>query len=448
MNAKRANARTKPRQPAKKPMASPAASSHGQTLITRRHFLYGAVGVGAAAALAGGGFALYSSMAQPETAEDEISVLQVPVEAVSTSEDCTAIADEEIGTYVTLVGNFEMPYGTLLWTSNDSVAACLLPTEESAKPLTKVALLYLGSGEYPTVLEGGVGQAEGFDIYDVRASEQGIIWTEANILDGIWRIYAASLNNGTLGSPTLVDEGDSGWETPTIAAVGMNAFWQVLPALGGENTAEDSLLKRTRFGSGSTVETVFASTGRMSTPPCPADGGLVITPRTNTSTVNHQLTLLDADSCEVRDKLVLPTSMKPLEAGYGDTGFNFAFDAIYNYGDGIAKLGTYTPARSHGTEDYAGLPWFSFARTPTAAPAWSNGWFIVKSNQAVCGVDINSMTYFALPLESGCDDYGDYLATSGTASAFVTYTNVNDTAVDGTTKKLCRVRVWAPAALS
>ena len=448
MNAKRAYTRSKPKQAPKAPAARTPSSSHGQTLITRRHFLYGALGVGAAAALAGGGFALYSA-AQPNDAEEEITVLQVPEDAVSAlGTDQEAIGSDELGNYVSLVGNFELPYGTLLWTNNDSIAACLLPTSESARPLTQMALLYLGSGEYPIVLEEAIGQAEGFDIYDVRASEQGLIWTEANILDGIWRVYTASLNNGALGSPALVDEGNTGWETPTIAAVGMNAFWQVLPALGGENTGEDSLLKRVRFGSGSEAETVFSSTGRMSTPPYPLADGLVITPRTNTSTVNYQLTLLDADTCEVRDKVVLPTAMKPLEAGYGDNGFTFSFDAIYNYGGGIANLGTYTPAQTHGTEDYDGLSWYSFKRAPTAAPAWSNGWFIVKSKQSVCGIDIGSLTYFALPIQSGCDDYGDYLATTGATSTFVTYTNINDTAVDGTTKKLCLVRVWSPVALS
>ena len=34
--------------------------------------------------------------------------------------------------------------------------------------------------------------------------------------------------------------------------------------------------------------------------------------------------------------------MKPLEAGYGNTGFMFSFDAGYQYGGGIASIGTYT----------------------------------------------------------------------------------------------------------
>ena len=415
-------------------------------LLTRRHFLYGALGIGAAAALAGGGFAVYNAT-RPADPEEEVATLQVPVDAVSVSDDCTAIDSAELSSYITLAASFELPYGTLLWTNNDSVAACLLPTEETARPLTQVALLYLGSGERVTVLEEAVGQQEGYDIYDVRASEQGVVWTEANILDGVWRIYSASLSEGALGSPTLLDEGYANdWETPSIAAVGMNAFWQVLPALGGEYTASDSLLKRSRFGSGGTSDTVYASTGRMSTPLYPTADGIVITPRTNGSSVNHQLTLIEADSGAVIDKTVLPTAMKPLEAGYGANGFTFSFDAWYNYGDGIANIGTYTPAQTHAAEAYDGLPWSTWARNPTAAPAWCGNWFIVKSTSAVCGVDIGSMTYFALPVENGSDKYGDYLATTGSTSTFVTYANINSTAVDGTTKKACLVRVWSPVA--
>ncbi|MEG0758843.1 MAG: Tat pathway signal protein, partial [Raoultibacter sp.] len=262
---------------------------------------------------------------------------------------------------------------------------------------------------------------------------------------GIWHIYTASYNETGLGSPTLVDEGDAeNWETPTIAAVGSFAFWQVLPALGGSKTRESSLLKRIKFGTGSDAETIYTSVGRMSTAPYPLADSLVITPRADSTTINYQLTLIDAKSGDVLDKVVLPTSMKPLEAGYGTNGFTFSFDAWYAYGDGIASIGTYTPAEAHGTEDYNNLPWFAFSRTPTAAPAWCNGWFIVKSTRAVCGVDIANKQYFALPVESGCDDYGDYLATTGSTSKFVTFTNVDDTAVDGTRKHYCLVRVWSP----
>ncbi|MEG0096725.1 MAG: Tat pathway signal protein, partial [Raoultibacter sp.] len=78
-------------------------------------------------------------------------------------------------------------------------------------------------------LEAALGQSEGFEVYDARASELGMIWTEANILEGTWRVYAASLSATTLGKPALLDQGDAQWEAPTIAAVGDSAFWQCLP---------------------------------------------------------------------------------------------------------------------------------------------------------------------------------------------------------------------------
>lgn len=419
-----------------------AHESHSSTLITRRRFLYGAVGAGiATTAVVGGAFA-FSGATEAQGADEEITVLKVPTDAVSTSDECVEI--EDISSSVSLVGSFELPYGTLIWSNNDTLAACLLPTTESARPLAQISFLYLGSGENRIILEEAVGQAEGFDIYDVRASEQGLIWTEANILDGIWRIYTATYSDAGLGTPALVDEGDAeNWETPTIAAVGSYAFWQVLPALGGLMTAEASLLKRAQWGSSDT-ETTYTSIGRMSTAPYPLVDSLVITPRTDSTTINYQLTLIEAKSGDVLDSLILPTSMKPLEAGYGTNGFTFSFDARYNYGEGIANIGTYTPTEVYGTDDYSAMNWFSFSRTPTAAPAWCNGWFIVKSTRSVCGVDIANKQYFALPVESGCDDYGDYLATTGSTSSFVTFTNVDDTAVDGTEKHFCLVRVWSP----
>ena len=424
----------------------PHSPSHSSLLLSRRHFLYGALGIGAVAATVGGAIALTGSL-QAKEADDELTVLEVPTDAVTTSDACVEIDD--ITGSVSLIGSFELPFGTLIWTNNDTVAACLLPTSEAARPLTQVSLLFLDTGENRIVLEQAVSQAEGFDIYDVRANEQGLVWTEANILDGIWRIYTASYGSQGLATPALVDEGDSkDWETPSLAAVGSYAFWQVLPALGGSTTKEPSLLKRVALASGSadTAEVIYTSIGRMSTAIYPLAESLVITPRTDSTSINHQLTLLDAEQGEVLDKVVLPTSMKPLEAGYGANGFTFSFDAWYSYGEGIANIGTYTPAKTHGIEDYAGLPWFNFSRTPTAAPAWCNGWFIVKSTRAVCGIDIANMTYFALPVESGCDDYGDYLATTGNTSKIVTFTNIDQVSIDGTEKKVCLVRAWAPIA--
>lgn len=413
--------------------------------------------------------------AENEALEESGAVLSVPEDAVTISDTCTPIETTENA--VALVGTFDLPFGSLLWTSSDSFATCLVPTEGSASPLAQVALLFFGSGQLATVLAEAVGENDGYDIYDARGSDQGLIWTEANILDGIWRIYAAPLSEGVLGEPVLLDEGAAAqWETPSIAAVGQWAFWQVLPTVDGDYSSSDSLLKRMRFGETPVApanlddegedggahdadgeepsagprtdsagnEVLWASTGRFCTAPYPLADSLVITPRNDVTSINYQLTLLDADSGEVRDSLVLPGSMRPLEAGWGDNGFMFSFDATYDYGGGIANLGTYTPAVPHDTEAYEGLQWFRYARNPTAAPLWSNGFFVVKSNMQVVVIDIANMAYVALPLESGCDDWGDYLASTGNLGTFATYTSIDDHAVDGTETRVTRVRVWQP----
>ena len=407
--------------------------------------MFGAAGVGVLAAAAGGGVYLANTMQNDDA--PELSTLSVAEDQVSSLD---ALTEVDASSAMSLIGNFSLPYGTLVWSNDDSVAACLLPTEQ-AKPLTQIGLLFLGSGECPTVVSEAVGQAEGFEIYDVRACASGIIWTEADILDGIWRVYAASFDGNALGEALLLDSGDSDWEMPTLAAVDGYAFWQVLPQSTGNASREKSLLKRAAFGSDD-AEVIYSSTGRMSTPIYALADAVVITPRTDTSTVHHQLTYIDARTGNVIDAMVLPASMKPLEAGYGETGFTFCFDGIYSYGDGIANLGTYTPRTSVATTQaadgignaaYSDTPWFRFPRNPTAAPAWCGQWLMVKSTSAVCGINLEENTYFAFDVKSGAASYGDYLASSGSSSVVVTYSNIDYQPLDGEEKQYCNVRVWA-----
>ncbi len=417
---------------------SSATSLHPEkeTLLTRRNFLYGAIGVGALAAI-GTGATIVSQLTNDD---EDITALEVPSSAVTSSNDLSLI--EDYTTRMSLVGNFALPYGSLLWANDDALAACLLPTE-TGKPLTQVALLELTTGNLNTILEWAIGGEEGFEVYDVRATSAGIIWTEADILDGIWRIYTSKLSGTTLVAPTLVDEGNTDYDTPSIAAVGSWGFWQVLPKLNGPKITEDSVVKSASFGE-TNSEVIYSSTGRMATSPYGLEDTIVITPRTNTSSINYQLTLLDAQSKQVIDSMVLPSSMKPLEAGYGNNGFTFSFDGIYSYGDGISNLGTYTPATTVSDGNYSAAPWFTFARTPTAAPAWCGKYFMVKSTSAVCGIDLETNEYFAFDVENGADSYGEYLASTGSRNTVVTYTNVDYTPLSGDAVKTCHVRVWSP----
>lgn len=412
--------------------------SGGGPILSRRSLIIGAAGIGAIAAL-GGGAAYLSSQSSKN---DDVVTLDVPESAVTSSEDLGDAVPVE--GHMTLAGSFDLEYGTLVWASDDQVAACLVPGE-TANPLCQAGILSLSSGALSIVLEQAQGTSEGFQIYEVRATSHGMVWIEADILENAWRVYTASLSSdGTLGMPVKVDEGGGDWETPSIAAAGTHAFWEVMPKLESDASSEDSLLKMASFGS-SDVQTIYTSSGRFATPPYAADSAVVVTPRVNTSGTYYQLTRLDAESGQTTDTLALPQSMSPLEAGYGDTGFMFSFDAIYNYGGGIANLGTYCPAQDTRNGDYSAAPWFRFARTPSAAPAWCGGYLMVKSTNSVCGIDLDSGTWFSLGVDNGADDYGDYLATTGSRDAIVTYSNIDHTSLDGENTRCCRVKVWTPA---
>lgn len=444
------------------PHARTASPAHGKgfaganeqggakVLLTRRHFLYGAIGAGALAAIGIGVGVGAGALSKKD--EPSFAVLSVPKDSVTS---CSAASPgdfteiEDSSTVMGLSGTYELPYGTLVWASDSTVAACLVPTEGS-KPLTKIVLLSLSNGTQTTAVSQAVGQSEGFEIYDVRACATGLVWTEADILDGVWRIYSAALSNGEIGTPALVEEGTRDFETPTIAASSGYAFWQVLPKKDGASATSDSRLSRARFGT-SDAESIYTSKRRMATPPYATEDSVVVTPRTPSSGTRYAIVRIDAKTASVLDSIVLPSSMKPLEAGWGDTGLLFSFEAIYNYGDGIANLGTYVPSQTVdpvgndlGNPDYSGVPWFRHAVTPSAPPAWCGGWLIAKDSYNVCGFDPTGKRYFMLEVKSGAPSFGDYLASTGSVSRMVTYSNIDYTSVAGDTQQYCCVRVWEP----
>ena len=438
-----------------------------EVLLTRRHFLYGVAGI-ATLALMGTGAAWASGQTK---GDDTLATLSVPKEVVTSSNDLEEIEDSS--TVMAVASTIKLPFGSLVWSCDDAVAACLLPTEV-AKPLAQIGLIFPEAGTYLTVLEHAVGETEGFEIYDVRANSAGVIWTEADIMDGVWRVYGATLSGETLGEPQLLDEGDVNWEMPTLACAANYGYWQRLPQLDGNARVEDSLLKRAAFGT-SNAEVVYASQGRMACAPTSCGDAIIAVPRARTSGTYYQLTRIDGASGAVTDAMVLPASMKPLECGYGKTGFNFAFDGIYNYGDGIANLGTYMPlapfehppldagegvegggndgevnrflpvAQANlGTEAYSDQPWFHYVRNPLSAPAWCGDWVLMRGQSGICAVDLAGKRYTSLPLENGASSYGEFLASTNMGARAITYSNIDHTSLEGDQTKLCLVRVWQP----
>lgn len=401
----------------------------GERTLTRRQLLVGAVGIGALIAVGAGAQAVSKS----HEAANAVDTIEVPSDAVaSLSGDSFTAAEGDPP--LALAGEYKLPYGTLVWANCDSYAACLLPTE-GADPLTQAGIVSLADGTVSVVLPQPASSERGFDIYDVRCDEHGMVWVEANCLSGEWRIYQAPHSKGALGSAVLADSGTADYDVPFIAAAGGRAFWQVTPSANGAATAEASLLKSAAFGS-SDVREDWRSNGRMGTPIYAAGDGVVIAPRVDAAGVYYQLTLIDTASGQMKDSLTLPTGMKPLEAGYVNGRFTFSFDAGYQDRGGLSNIGTYVPIDQDGAQ---GGSWFCFDRNPTAAPAWTGTYFIVKSTRTVSGVDLAAGTYFSLPCPNGSDDYGDYLASTGTAKSLVTYVAMP---AAGDTEAHTLLRVW------
>lgn len=498
--------------------------------VSRRTFLFGAAGV--AALIAAGGIGVAVSDSTKANAQS-IPLLEVPESAVSDSE--TYEYYEDYAEEMKLVGSVALPYGTLVWANDNDLAFCLLPTQ-TGSPLTSVGVIDLQSFGWGTLLTHAVGESEGYEIYDVRGTSGGIVWTEADILDGNWRVYAAAFGTGAgaagaagtgtagtgnsgnagtatgatdsrasgsgislpnrasgfdassyLGTPMLLSEGGPEWETPSLTAWGNYAYWQELPKATGAASSENSLLRRCLFGAASaSVETVYESPGRMACAPTSTAGGVVFAPRAEAVNVYYQLTYIDGQTAHVLDQLTLPASMKPVEVSYGKTGFAFAFDGIYSYGGGIANLGTYTPkampsttfatayekalddiaakrktakdqlnesekaeatlmAQNATAEAYSSCEWFRFARSPLCPPAWCGSYFMVKSSSAIVGASLADNWYFALPVENGAPDYGEFMASAGTCRNIVSYTQINYTPINGNTVVECRLKIWGPA---
>lgn len=325
--------------------------------MTRRNLLIGA-GALAGLAVAGGGIS-YAMNAMDQGSETTVEHIAVPADAVV---DQGSYALVKATDHVKLAGSYKLPYGTLVWADNDTLAACLVPTEK-ASPLTTVSVLNLSSGNTTTILKKAQGCDEGFEILDVRCSEKGLVWTEANAYTSAWRVYTAKLSDGSASKITKVDEADGAWCIPSLAAVEDSAFWQVSPKADGAAAKSPSALKAARFGSDA-VEVPWTTKHAFATRLVAADDGVVIAPRAESTTTYYQITKIAASNRSTVDQMTLPSSMTPDFVSYGRSGFSFGFSSIYNYGGGIANLGTYTPRAAATPFQYNGLQWFRFSRTP------------------------------------------------------------------------------------
>ena len=310
----------------------------------------------------------------------------------------------------------QYPKGTMLFSSEDVTAAALL-TGETAAPLSTCSLVDLATGAMTPALDRAVNHDMGYSIFAVRASKELLVWVESNYLTSDWMVYCASISNGKLtGQPVKVDEGNVEYDTPEIAVIGTAAYWIVQPAENGPRTTENSYLRVASGGSRSSD--MIVSEGRF-------NGGLSVSgqiltamPRAKASSgVYYELTAIAAGSGSIVASQVMPHSFRPSNAIYMNNAFAFTIPASYDYGGGIANVGTYYPI--------AGNTWLRLARQSLTPPGICNGWLFAKSSSRTVFIDTKNQQYFVVNAPDGCTDYGDYSVCVGEVSRVFNYATVN-----------------------
>lgn len=237
--------------------------------ITRRTLVRGAIGAGVLAGIVGVNGIVKSKKNTTLTSE-----LTVTPENIVSLEAFTQL--DEPSAMMRLRGSFDLPYHSLMWMSDEGILAYLTPTQ-TGHPLNAVGIVRFGNHSTAAgklqgiqkpriVLPQARDNAEGFDIYDVRASQQGIVWLEAHILTNTWRLWCARLTATGIEQPLLLDEGLQSEAMPTIGIVGKQVFWQInVPLRKTKANAHEQSLSVAASASATLAAQTLATTKGTST---------------------------------------------------------------------------------------------------------------------------------------------------------------------------------------
>lgn len=391
---------------------SPGASrAGGPPSFSRRSFVRGGAGALALGAAATAGALSLSGCGDDE--EEEVQTLEVDEGDVVTLDSFTAYKHPTTQYSMYRLGSYSG--GTLIHATSESVAAAIVPGD-SADPLNRLALLGLDSGRLLVVRQKPVGYNDGYMFLSATASSELIVWVESNFLTSRWRVYCAPVKEKQLdiGKPVKLDAGGSDYDAPKIEAIDSTAYWIVQPSEDGSKTTEDSHLMASEGGSEATV--IHTSHGRFNGGLAASDGILTAMPRVDTSGVYYQLTAFQSGTGKIVDTLVMPQSFKPSSAIYMDGAFAFTIEAAYDYGGGIANVGTYYPL-DDGT-------YLRLTKQPVTPPALCRGWLVSKSGSRTVFVNMKERKYFTVDAPDGTADYGDYPLAYGEVRHVFVYSSI------------------------
>ena len=317
--------------------------------------------------------------------------------------------------------SWELPAGTVLRPAS-GVWIPALAASSSTIPMVKAAALSTTTGTFSDVITTQVmGNDPNTAIYDVRCSDELFAWVEIDMLTRNWALYAQHFADGAVsGSVTTLWEGDADWDPPLFTVTGDTVIWQVMPAISGTKTRESSFCYLWHQGDRN-AKAVVESPGRFAVPPAVSEGTVTLAPRVRADEgVFYGITAynLRDEFATTVDQLVLPQSVRPFRAVRMGDVFVFSIEANYSSGGLLGRMGTYIGAGDG--------PFTTLVREPSAQVAGNNGQFIIKSRASYFVIDTIRETYSILLATNRCVDYGEYPASEGTCSNFVTFATVKD----------------------
>lgn len=387
--------------------------------ISRRSFLAGTAATAAGAAVV----SVLSSCSKPaETTSDPVVVDSGTATYVVGSGDIegsySQAEDGKGTTSLAEAGSWNLPLGCTLRPSEGSWKPYVVPSQ-TPSAMTSAGAISVASGANVVLVD--VARTGGnFVIYDAQCSDSVFAWSELDIVSHEWRLFAASLADGALGTVNTLWKADADYDPPLVCCSGSSVIWLVMPSTSGSKTRESSSCYLWQAGASSADE-VVRSSGRFACAPTVSDGNVTLVPRVRANEGRYfgitAYTLESGLSTQV-NQLVLPASVSPMYATFMDGNFVFSIEANYGTGGLLGNMGTYIGS---GDGSFVALP-----REPAAVCAGKGGVYLIKTRAGHVIVDTNAQTYATLAAPSRALDYGDYPASMGTTSTFVTFATVKD----------------------
>ena len=318
-------------------------------------------------------------------------------------------------------GSWSLPAGTVLRQAEGPWYPAIA-AGASAMPVVKASAFSSKSGQLVDVVtQMQMGEAPNLAIYDVRCSEKVYAWIEMDMLARTWALFAQRFADGAVsGTVSKLWEGDADWDPPLFAVKDDAVIWQVMPSLTGARTGEHSLCYLWHMGD-SQATAVVDSPGRFAAAPAISGSTVTLVPRVRANEGRYYgITAYDLrdDLASIVDQLVLPQGVQPMRAVRMGDRFAFSIEANYSSGGLLGQMGTYIGAGDG--------PFVSLIREPSAQVAGSDDRFIIKSRASYFVLDIELETYSILGATNRCVDYGEFPASEGTCSEFVTFATVKD----------------------